>query len=423
MTWRHFGFVVACCSFEFVCVGAWFNTAGIFYNGVAEEFGVGLGQVGLYLTVTFFATMFILPPGGRLLEHKSARLIYTVTNALLLLAFVINACASNIYMMYFAGALAGAMGAFDMYLVPVMIARWFKKRTGLVVGIAIGLSGLGPALWNIAIAGVIESAGWRMGYATLAIIVAVIVVPLAVGFIRSYPEEVGLKPYGAPLQDAGEPVEQVRQIKVTGADYAKVIKSPAFYLMIVMAMVAGVCVMMSQYLTSFAISIGYAAMVGAVMTSATSLGNMSGKLIFSAAADKSINLAVLGPIVLPIISFVGLILIGNSSVIGIVIMAFLFGTIQPNNTAILPLVTQKLFGEKDYARIWGTISAFSSFACGVGSSIWGFVYDATGTFYGVFFIAIALLLVRLVCYFIARPLSKKVPHTEEIRDIGPAKHA
>lgn len=420
LTWHHIGFVLACASMEFVCVGAWFNTAGIFYHDVAEEFGIGLGQVGLYLSITFFSTVFVLPPGGRLLERGNARLIYAVTNVLMLLAFVINTFATNIYMMYVSGLLAGAMGAFDMYLIPVMIARWFEKRTGFVVGLTSGLSGVGPAIWNIAIAAVIASAGWRIGYATLAIVVAVVVIPLSVAFIRSYPEEVGVRPFGALLNadaESEKSKDAVMQVKISGADFTRVVKSPAFYLMIIMAMTAGMAVMMSQYLTSFALDIGYVAMIGAAMTSAAMVGNMLSKIVFGTLSDKSVTLAVLGPIVLPIIGFVGLMLIGGGSAIGVIAMAFLYGTIQPNNVTILPLAVRSIFGDKDYSRIWSIISACSSFACGIGSSIWGFVYDATATFYGVFTVGIILLLIRLAAYFIAIPSAKKIPHTEEVKEI------
>lgn len=423
LTWRHLGFVVACGAMEFCCVAAWFNSSGIFYHDVAEEFGVGLGQVGLYLSISLFLTVFVLPPGGRLLERRSARVIYAITNILMCIAFAINALAPSIYMMYVSGIMASVMGAFDMYLLPVLIARWFKERTGFIVGLTSSLSGLGAAIWNIALAAVITSAGWRFGYATLAVVIAVVVVPLSIAFVRSYPHEVGVKAFGAPLDDSvkiAESAVEIVKVKVSGADYSKVVKSSAFYLMIVMAMTAGLAVMMSQYLTAFAIDVGYAAMVGAAMTSAAMIGNMLSKIAFGALADRSVTLAILGPIVLPIIGFIGLMVVGGGSASAIVAMGFLYGTVQPSNVIILPLVVQKVFGDKDYGRIWASISPFSAFACAIGSSMWGFVYDATATFYGVFTIGIVLLLIRLVAYVFAARSAKKVPHTEEVIELDAA---
>lgn len=420
MTGKHIGFLIACCAMEFCCVAAWFNSAGIFYPGITSEFGVGTGQVSLYMSISFFVTMFVLPVGGRMLEKRSALVVYAATNIMMAAAFALNAAAPNVWIMYISGVLAGCMGAFDMYLLPVLMARFFKERTGLFVGIAASMSGVGAAVWNLVIAMVIQGAGWRMGYVTLAAVIVVVVLPLTFLFVRSYPEQLGVRAFGAVLNpgeeiNAGETKSTI--IHVSGADYAKVVKSPAFVLLIIMAMVAGMAVMMSQYLTSYAISVGYALTIGATMTSLSMIGNMLGKLLFSAAADKSVTLAILCPIIFPIIGFVGLIFLGTVSPMIAIAAAFLYGTIQPSNTSILPLVVQKLFGDKDYGKIWSTISPFSSFACGVGSSIWGFIYDASGTFIVIFTVGIILLLIRLVAYFIALPIARKIPHTEEEREV------
>ncbi len=422
MTWRHYGFVFACAAMEFVCIGAWFNCAGIFYNPVANEFGIGLGQVGIYVSISFFSTMVVLPYGGRLLERANARMIYAATNALLFAAFLLNALAPNVYVMYVSGLLAGAMGAFDMYLLPVMIARWFKERMGFVVGAAAALSGIGAATLNIAIAAVITTYGWRIGYAVIALLVLILVIPSSIAFVRSYPEEVGVRSYGAALDGFEEKEAKSDSpfsiVKVEGADFSRVVQSISFYLMILMAMTAGLAVMMSQYLTSYALDVGYATMVGAAMTSAASLGNMGGKVVFGAFADRNITLAVIGPVVFPIIGFIGLMVVGGANSTAIVAMAFLYGTIQCSNVSILPLAVRHLFGDKDYGRIWSIISACSSFACGVGSSIWGFVYDVSNTFFGVFTVGIILLLIRLVAYLIALPVARRIPHSEEVRKVA-----
>lgn len=419
MTGKHIGFLLACCAMEFCCVAAWFNSAGIFYPGVSQEFNVGTGQIGLYMSISFFVTMFVLPPGGRLMEKRSCLAIYAATNIMMAAAFALNAAAPNVWFMYISGVLAGCMGAFDMYMIPVIMARFFKERTGFFVGIAASMSGVGAAVWNIVIAMVIQGAGWRMGYLTLCIVVIVVVLPLTFLFVRSYPEQLGIRAYGEVLDDEEIRPDRTKStiVHVSGADYAKVAKSPVIVLLVIMAMVAGMAVMMSQYLTSYAISVGYALTIGATMTSLSMIGNMLGKLLFSAAADKSTTLAVICPIVFPIIGFLGLIFLGTVSPYIAIAAAFLYGTIQPSNTSILPLVVQNLFGDKDYGKIWSTISPFSSFACGVGSSIWGFIYDASGTFFVIFIVGIILLLIRLVCYFIALPIAKRIPHTEEDREV------
>ena len=408
--WRHVGLAVTAAFFSGICVALMFNTPGIFYKSVADEFGVGLGQVTLYITLSYLFAMALLPIGGRLMDKVDAKIIYVVTNVALTIAFLLFAFAPNVWVMYIGGALMAGGTSFDMYLMPVLVARWFKKRTGFVVGIAGSMTGLGAAVWNPVFAQIMANWGWRAGYLGCAILVAVIIIPLCIIFVRSNPEDVGIKPYGWSETLAAETAAKANEA-TSGADFARVIKSPGFIFFIVMCMCGGLCAMMSQYMTSFAQSVGYEAMVGAWITSAAFIGTMAAKIILGAVADKSPTAAIAGAVIMPIIGFIGLMAIGGSSVPLIVLMGFMYGTVQPSNTVLAPLVVQKAYGDKDYGRIWGAISPFSALACAIGATIWGWIYDGTGTFYGVFTIGIILLCIRMVVYLLGWRNAKKIPWT------------
>lgn len=413
MTWRHVMVVVTAAAMGFVGTSLFLNCSGIFYNLVAEEFNVGLGQVTLYYSLSLWVTIILLPIAGRLLSNDKypVRVIYAVANIALAAAFFINASAQNVYMMYIAGVLAAGMCTFDMYMMPVIVRRWFDERSGFFVGLAGACSGIGGALWNIVGANVIASGGWRMGYLFFGVLVLVILVPMCIIFLRNHPEDVGLKKFGAALDGS---VAKKESMIVTGADYAAVMKSAAFPLIIVMGICGGLVAMIAQYMTAFAVSIGYEAIIGASMTSAAMIGNMLTKVVFGGIADKSPFASVLCGVLFPVVALIGLFLVGGGNPMLVIAIAFIFGGSQPNNVIILPVITEKLFGEKDYAKIWGAISPFCALASGFGATIWGWIYDGMGTFEAVFIVAIVLLLIRLVAFIIAKPVAEKIPHTEAV---------
>lgn len=414
LTWRHVGAVIAAAAMGFVGTSLWLNSSGIFYSSVAQEFNVGLGQVTIYYSLGLFVTIVLLPISGRLLEKGKTRLLYVGSNVLLAIAFFLNAIAPNLWVMYIAGVLASGMCVFDMYLMPVFVAKWFKTKVGTIVGCAGAMSGIGGAIWNMVGSGIILSAGYRMGYMAFGFIVLVVLVPLCIVFARE-PKDVGCRPYGeVAAAAAAAESEKKAPVKLTGADYAKVIKSPAFVMFIIMGFCGGLVAMMAQYMTSFALSVGYAATIGAAMTSAAMIGNMLTKIAFGAAADKSPLLSVLGGVVFPLVALAGLIMIGGGSAAVVIALAFIYGGSQPNNVIILPVVTQKTFGDKDYSKIWSTISPFCALASACGATIWGWIYDGMGSFIGVFIVGIILLVVRLIAYLIGRASAKKLPHTEQI---------
>lgn len=414
--WRHVGLAVTAGMFSFLAVAVMVNTAGVFYGSIAAEFDIGLGKVSFYMTLNYLLTMCLLPLGGKWMDQGKIRPAYLIANSLLVVAFLLMANAQNIWMMYAAGVLLAGATTFDMYLMPVLVSRWFKSRTGFVIGLAGSLSGLGAALWNIVFANAITAIGWRAGYYICAAMILFILVPLCFIFVYSNPEDVGLRPYGyaVPSHESNRGGVREKASALCGADYAKVLKSPALILFIVMSMSAALCAMMSQYMTAFAVSVGYATIIGASMTSAAFVGTMLAKIGLGWLVDKSPFLAVLVPIILPIVGFIGLMVIGGSSAAGVNAMAFLYGIVVPSNTIILPMVVRKAFGDKDFGRIWGSISPFSSLACAVGATIWGWIYDGTGSFYGIFIIGIVLLLIRLCAYFAAMRAAKAIPHTPAV---------
>ena len=290
MTARHVMFAVACGVLMGVGAGMLFNAAGVFYPRVAEEFGVGSGQVGLWLTIVFFVTTVILPFCGRLLEKGNARVIYSICALALPVAFGLNAMAPGIWMFYIAGVIAAIPSAFILYLIPALVSRWFQKKLGFITGLISSLSGIGAMAWNMIAAGIIEGSGWRMGYVFYALATLITCLPLAVLFIRSRPEDVGLLPYGYSAEsadmDTAEAVEQHR-LATKGASYKDVLRSPAFYFFAIMGFCGGIFAGMNQFIPTYAISVGQAATIGAAMTSATMLSNLLGKIAFASLTDRT----------------------------------------------------------------------------------------------------------------------------------------
>lgn len=78
MSLCHVMFIVTCCVMMAACTGMWFTSADIFCSTVSEALGVGLGQLSLYITLSYVATTIFPPFAGRLLEKFSARTLYAV---------------------------------------------------------------------------------------------------------------------------------------------------------------------------------------------------------------------------------------------------------------------------------------------------------------------------------------------------------
>jgi predicted MFS family arabinose efflux permease len=88
-------------------------------------------------------------------------------------------------------------GAITGWVAATVANRWFYERRGLVVGLLTASSATGQLLFLPILAKLAVTVGWRSAV-LLVVSVTLLVIPLVALFIRNFPQDVGLQPYGAP---------------------------------------------------------------------------------------------------------------------------------------------------------------------------------------------------------------------------------
>jgi cyanate permease len=154
-------------------------------------------------------------------------------------------------------------------------------------------------------------------------------------------------------------------------------------------------------LPRFAISIGYTPMFGAGLLSAVMVGNIFDKLVMGYLNDRvGVRLTVFIQFVMVIVGFVGF-LVFQSSEVGLMAAAFFFGVQNSLFTISTPLLIRRIFGERDYTKIFtwarigtGVIGAF-------GPPTVGYIFDYSGSFNMAFVIGIIVALLAASVVVIA----------------------
>jgi sugar phosphate permease len=91
-----------------------------------------------------------------------------------------------------------ATGSISVPLAALVASRWFVARRGLVTGFLTASNATGQLIFLPLLAVIIASVSWRYASVTVALVALALVVPLVVLFVRDRPEQIGLRPYGAP---------------------------------------------------------------------------------------------------------------------------------------------------------------------------------------------------------------------------------
>ncbi len=183
---------------DFVAVGFFFYSYGVFFKAIAVEFGGSRLGVSLGLTITATVGAVAAPALGHALDRYPLKRIIAVGSTAMTLGFLTLSQVRTPLEFYlaigaFIGFGASAMGGLAT---AKLVANWFTRKRGMALGIAAtGISASGVVMPFVS-AALIESLGWREGFLVYGVFTGLVVLPLVLLLVISKPEDVGLKPDG-----------------------------------------------------------------------------------------------------------------------------------------------------------------------------------------------------------------------------------
>jgi sugar phosphate permease len=199
----HWAWVVAAVSFIAILGAAGFRSVpGVMMNPLHHEFGWSHGTVGLAMSVNMTLFGVTAPFAAALMDRFGVRPVLSV--ALLMIATgsalsVTMTASWQLVLLW--GVLVGVgTGSISMGFVATIATRWFEARRGLVTGVLTAASATGQLIFLPVVAAVTTAHGWRWASIIVAG-AAMAVVPLVVAFMRNYPRDKGVAPYGGTAVD------------------------------------------------------------------------------------------------------------------------------------------------------------------------------------------------------------------------------
>lgn len=392
---------VACCLIVFGGVGIVFSTAGVFYAVVADAFGVGKGTFSIYMTIVCLVMSFSLPVMGKLAAKVDIRTVGIVCAICVSASFAMFAVAKSLVVIYIAAAIQGFGVAGPMYiLIPTMISRWFNKRSGFFIGLAMAFSGIAGMILQPAIAAIVTSSGWRTGYWVEAVISLVFIGVPSLFMLRSYPADKGQVAYG--YEEIAESAKGGASNPIGAAVALKTaMKSSTFYTFALLCGLISFVTCINFYWTSYATALGYPLVLAATISSCAMYGQLFGKIGLGAISDKSLNLGLILAYGLGVIGM-GVILVtrGAAPTAVLLICIFLYGCTHGSCAVESPIIAKECFGNgKDYAQIYSNAMSFGTFCSAIGSTLFGYIIDWTGGYDVVMIIGVVF---SAACYILAK---------------------
>lgn len=406
---------VACVAFYAVPLGFVANQAGLFATPVMQEFGWDRTSTTLYMSIQPWVAAICTPIAGKLITKYNPRWIMTAAAAVFSLSSLACAWFTQPWQWHIYGILYGASAAFWMYIAtPTFVNRWFAKSNGTVIGVIGVFVSLIGAIMSPIIQSWITAYGWQTARIIISIIALILSVGLTAALLRESPEKCGVLPWGYSdePEDKKEDKSQTKSVIDVANDegiMANVARrSPAMWLLILMAGFFVISAAFVQQLSSYASTGALGAAVGAAAVSTAMITSMLGKFGLGWLCD---HIGARGAgVVAGLFGLAGAAIAyaSGANVTGFLVGVGLYGIGYSALTIVPPMTCRQAFGNKDYANNYSMVATGLNVFAGFSALIYARIFDITGSFAGCFWMIMIFYAIIIVLSLVIVPMGYKL---------------
>ncbi|KAA0955877.1 MFS transporter [Sporosarcina sp. ANT_H38] len=384
------------------------TAGGLFLAPVTEDLGIGMGSLSLYFSISSVVTMLFLPIAGKMMAKYNIRTLLVVSIILQAGSFAMFGLMNSVWGWYLFSIPMAIGSIFVTQMAgPVLINNWFKKHSGLAMGIMVAAGGAFGAILQPMAGNLISSEGWRNTYIILGVAVMAIVIPVVILTIRMSPKQKGLQPYG--MNEVNTKVKTSTQtVTSSGVTAAVAKKSSAFYALLIFFFFITSIGSFGQHVAPFAVGLGYDIKFAGNAMGGWQIGVLIGALTFGILSDKigakntAIFAMLLGLVPVGILIFIPENAMMFNLAIGI------YGFVVASLGTLGPLLTSSIFGNKEYSQIYASAVIGLAVAGIVALPGYGYVFELTGSYSFVLYAIAAMLVMNVVAIVIAFRGKKKL---------------
>lgn len=385
--------------------GVMFYGFGILFPSILEEFNWSRALTSSIFSVQISTNSVFILLMGYLIDRYSPRLLIGLGALFLGVGLIFSTFTREIWHLYlFFGIIVG-MGTSSMYVPPVtVVTRWFEKKRGLALGIAVTGIGIGGFLGSPSLNWLIQSFGWRMALPILGILSGILVFLAAMALI-GHPEEKGLQPYGAEASQGVHGRESslilknqtLTSEKSANLDWTvwQVLKTRAFFILFVMFFFAEVSLVgVMAHLFTYATENGVPKHVVSWAYGVIGVTSVVGKVGIGALSDRiGRKAAFLLSFALKGTAFIFLLPAPN--IFFLYLFAAILGFSYGGWTPLFPAILSDFFGLGVMGKIFSILTINFLLGGTCGPILAGWTFDRIGSY------PIAFMIFSAICYLAA----------------------
>jgi MFS family permease len=402
------GWIIVCAIFVamFFIWGS-INCGAVFFVPVLKHFGWTRARLSVALSAGWITGGAAGPLIGWLADRINPKRMMVIGATISGLAWFALSRSTNFAEFLAINGLFGiCVGASTMIPSSLVIANWFDQRRGLAMGVAFSGGTLGGAAMTIVSNYAIELGGWRVGYATLAVPIIFVVVPLILFFVRTKnaAESAGAVEGREKVQPGAQAVAP--RIDLPGLEILQAMKTRSFWLICSAQLLGGLTLGIGPHFVAYLTGIGYTPTFAATVLSLFLIVTTAGTLLGGPLADRfSARWGMVTTYTLSALGMLGLLAASHPIALAIDILA---GGFAAGALAVqMPLVMIESLGLKRLGSMMGITGVFFTFGAAVGPIATGRIFDVTGSYEIAIASFSAMALTSALAIFGCRPLDRE----------------
>jgi MFS family permease len=413
----YYGWIIIALAFLTLAViyGIWYSYS-VFILAVISEFGWSRAVASSVFSVFVLSHSFAGLAAGPLQDRFGPRVVIPTGAVLLSFALFLTSQSRSIWHYQLAfGLLAGiAMSLIAFNAHSVFIPKWFERKRGLTLGIAMSGIGFGMLLIVPLAERLISGYGWRYAYLWLAAIVLFGIGPLNLIFSRRNPESLNLLPDGDTLETAENTQSHKprRKMLIVDPQWAAVdwgvrnaVPTRRFwYLTGCYFTISFANQGILLHSVSAMVDAGIERQLAAFYFGIAGIASATGKILFGLLSDLTgREKAKTASDLIAIVGILSLLSVGIAGGPAAILFGWCFGLGCGSAAALLPAYSADIFLGRRFGAIFALIAIGGGLGGASGTFFCGWLFDLTGTYFWPFMMCCLLLMISNLLIWLAAP--------------------
>ncbi len=397
------GLVASCAALMAISAGIWYS-ASVFFVALLREFGQDYAlTASIYSLFTVCYGIGGMIAGG-LVDRIGARRTILLGGLVAPVALFANSLVPSMGWMYLSQGILVAFGMSASGYVPVsaLLTQCFHRRRGLAIGLASGGVGVGIMAVVPLTQWVIEHAGWRLAYLSLALGNAAVVIPVALFLLpegrQAGPDTLRRDPIGAG--------------QAPGATLLAALSTREFWLVTAtFSLINSPTQLVLTHHVAHMVEVGHGKMLVAGIVGIVGLMSIPAKILWGYLSDRWWLELVYATGVSCLIASIAVLMAMTPASSTWVLYAYatLMGFGYAVSPAMTPVMGGRFFAGPHFGAILGGLSVFYHTGGAIGVWLAGHMHDLTGSYRLALVAAMLCAMAGLGTAWLAAPRRVTVP--------------